>query len=84
MNQLSNTLWDAVLQTQNTAPFVWVKIVRCGTSPPKLHSQMDLDPSMERMRALLSSYYGVVEDTETAVEESKDIDKPTFDMVRVG
>lgn len=41
----------------------------------------ELDPSLERMRALLSSYYGVQDDTDAAVDDAKDIDCSTFDMV---
>ena len=43
---------------------------------------MDLDPSLERMRALLSSYYGVQDESESGIEDAKDIDCATFDMVR--
>lgn len=44
---------------------------------------MELDPSLERMRALLSSYYGVQDDTDTSqVDDAKDIDCATFDSVR--
>jgi hypothetical protein len=39
------------------------------------------DATMERMRALLASYYDVEDDDEEKVEDSNDINSPSFDMV---
>lgn len=41
------------------------------------------DATMDRMRALLASYYDVEDDDEEKVEDSNDINSPSFDMVTV-
>jgi hypothetical protein len=40
------------------------------------------DPSLDRMRALLSSYYDVDDEDDDRVEDSNDINSAGFDMVR--
>ena len=41
-----------------------------------------MDSTMDKMRALMSSYYGMQEDEEAAAEDSRDIDSAAFVAVR--
>lgn len=56
-------------------------ITPLSRAPPHSHRVM-ADPSLERMAALLSSYYGVQDETEESAMDTRDIDCSNFDMVR--